>query len=58
MVFSYGLDPLAYLRATPFETAVIHKVIEAGQELLNERKQAEIKAIGAAVANSVGKMFG
>ena len=57
MAVVIGVDPWRSLTAEPFEELGLREVIKQASELDQQRKAEEIKAIGAAVAHYVAKLF-
>ncbi|NAZ73851.1 hypothetical protein GTQ99_00200 [Kineococcus sp. T13] len=58
MALILGADPLTYLKAPADEVRVLNEVIEQALAMDSERRQQEIDAIGIAVGNAVGRVFG
>lgn len=52
-----GLDPVAYLTAPPLLRLTLEEVMKQAEEAQYKRKEAKIKAIGAAVGQAIGQLF-
>ncbi len=50
-----GFDAMAYLKAPPFEAIVETEVVKQVQKVRRDIREAEIKALGVSVANSLAK---